>query len=354
MKKEIVLLETSPDGGKLSYIQFLRGLSILSIVLFHIIWAAMQGVPEVVRRLLWPFCYATRIFFFCSGFGLYYSQLRRPKTYSVFLRKRFLNIYLPYIGAILICFLVSFTYDYDDRFPALLSHIFLYKMFLPDKVQSFGPYWYMSAIFLYYLLFYALIRFKKRVGNSRRFLLFWILVSLGSCALGSLIPGLGGKYLFVYNAMPVMHCCFFALGMNTAEKLHQTGRVTISVRTLAVCSAVFLALYLLVERAETKFMNEIPTTMIVFCLFTILWAVSTKWKAFRRWIYWLASVSFEWYLLHMLFIECFSRYVSQRGLAFNALIGAASFAVSLLAAWLYHKLVMGIRNMFRNGRQPSA
>ena len=341
MNKEIVLMEASQDNRKVPYIQWVRGLSILGVVLFHIVWGYMSA-QGLLRELLWPFCYCTRVFFFCSGFGLYYSYLRNPVPYPAFLRRRFLNIYLPYIFAVLICFFVPYTYQGDGRIAALLSHIFLYKMFLPSKIQSFGPFWFMSAIFIYYLLFYALIWFKERVGNNRRFLAFWILVSLASTAIGSRIPLLCGEYHSVFDAMPFMHCCFFVLGMLAAEKLCRTGRVAISIRTLTIVSIAFLALYLLVPHMHTMYMNEIPTTMIVLCLFTILWAVSSKWTLFRRWVCRIDSVSFEWYLLHMMITEGCFRYFRNRS-ASNLLAGAVSFAASLLAAWLYHELIVLIK-----------
>ena len=341
MNKEIVLMEASQDNAKVPYIQWLRGLSILGVVLFHIVWGYM-GAQGLLRELLWPLNFCTRIFFFCSGFGLYYSYLRHPVSYSAFLRRRFLNIYLPYIFAVLICFFVPYTYWYDDRVAALLSHIFLYKMFLSYKIQSFGPFWFMSAIFEYYLIFYALIWFKDRVGDNRRLLVFLILVSVVFCAVGAQFPLLNERFQYVCFAMPIMHCYIFVLGMIAAEKLYKTGRVAIPTWSVVIGFVVFPVLYELVNRLYKRFVNEIPTTMIVFCFFTILWAVSSKWTLFRRWVYWIDSVSFEWYLLHMLITEGIFRYFRNRN-ASNLLAGAVSFAASLLAAWLYHKLVVLIK-----------
>ena len=341
MNKKIVLMEASQDNRKVPYMQWVRGMSCLGVVLFHLVWGYMSA-QGLLREILWTFCYCTRVFFFCSGFGLYYSYLRNPVPYPAFLRKRFLNIYLPYMGVVLICFFVPYTYQYDDRIAALLSHIFLYKMFLPYKIQSFGPFWFMSAIFEYYLLFYVLIGFKNRVGNNRRFLVFWIIVSLIATAVGSAFPFIYGRFHSVYDALPFMHCCFFVLGMLAAEKLYNTGRVAISVRALAILSVGFLALYLLVRQWNTVFMNEIPTTMIVLCFFTILWAISSKWTLFRRWIYWIETFSFEWYLLHLLFADGIFPYFRNRG-ASAWFMGALTFAASMLAAWLYHKLVVLIK-----------
>lgn len=66
----------------------------------------------------------------CSGFGLYLSYLNKPLTYSQFLKRRFLKVYLPYIIIILVSALIPFYNTSSDKLLQILSHIFLFKMFL--------------------------------------------------------------------------------------------------------------------------------------------------------------------------------------------------------------------------------
>lgn len=343
MTGKIVLLENTPENGNFPYIRFLRGLGILSIVLFHDIWGFMTDAPRILRGIMTPFGYSTRIFFFCSGFGLYYSYLKNPRPYSDFLRRRFLNVYLPYIGAVLICALAPYTYEHNDRLGALLSHVFLYKMFIPSKTQSFGPFWFMSAIFLYYFLFYALVRMKKAAGSSRRFLLFWIFVSLIYCAAGSLIPALHTEYYFVYSTLPLMHGWIFALGMNTAEALFREGNVALSGRWLAAFTVISIPVYVFTE-LKTAYMKEIPQTLMILGLFTLLWAASANRKTFRSLVDRFASFSFEWYLLHMLVLQGMFGCFRPAGFFRQLLVGSMGFGLSILAAWLYHMGIGLVRN----------
>lgn len=91
---------------RLEVIDFLRGFSIFTIVLMHL----LQSFP------ISPFLMAAssfggagvHVFILCSGFGLYLSYLNRPLTYIQFLKRRFLKVYLPYIIIILISALIPF------------------------------------------------------------------------------------------------------------------------------------------------------------------------------------------------------------------------------------------------------
>ena len=47
------------------------------------------------------------VFFFCSGFGLYLSYLRKPIGFVDFMQKRMLKIYVPYIIVIFISAFVN-------------------------------------------------------------------------------------------------------------------------------------------------------------------------------------------------------------------------------------------------------
>ena len=62
------------------------------------------------------------VFLLCSGFGLYYSYLKKNVNSTQFIKRRFLKIYIPYIIVVLVSAMIPFMYDRSDRIIALLSH----------------------------------------------------------------------------------------------------------------------------------------------------------------------------------------------------------------------------------------
>ena len=336
LDRKIVLMEKKPTGGRFAYIDYLKGVSILTIVLFHAVWCYMPDTPGVLKTLVGPFSHMTRLFFFCSAFGLYYSHLCHPLAYPAFLKKRFWKVYVPYILVVAVCAFVPYTYYDTDRFAAFLSHVFLFKMFVPKYIQSFGPFWFMSSIFQYYLLFYVFVRMKEKIRNDRLYLLIWVLISLMWCALGWQIPEIEENLGSVYGTFVFMHAWIFVLGMLTAQILYKKGVVSVTWKQLIICLLVTLPVYLIAWK-HTVFMNEIPRAVLLLGLVTGFWAVCGN--IIRRFFAWLGSFSFEWYLTHMVLLEGLFRLTKPVGFARQAMVGTLGLLLTALAAWLYHQFV---------------
>ena len=340
MNREMILLKEDADGAKLPYIEFLKGCAILSIVVFHISLCYIHHRPEILMKLTGPFSNATRVFIFASGFGLYYSHLRHPLPYRTFLRKRFVKVYLPYIAVVLVCVFVPYTYAGNDRFAAFLSHVFLYKMFIPKYNQSFGPYWFMSAIFQYYILFYVIVRMKKRIGNDRVFLAAWAGISVVWCMIVWLVPRLSETLDSVCFTFLMLHGWAFALGMLTAECLYRNHAVTITVKQLLLCLLIALITYKPAKWCSPV-MIEIPLAVLILCLFTIVWALFGE--RLRQFMILLGSFSFEWYLTHLLLLEGMFLCIKPGNLAEEYAFAAAGLVISAFAAWAYHRLILFLR-----------
>ena len=339
MNQRLTLMEEKPDGGRQMYIEFLKGISILTIVLFHLDYDYVHGAPAVWSKLIEQFFYATRIFIFCSGFGLYYSYLRHPMPYPTFLKKRLTRVYVPYILIVFVCFFVPYTYQENDRISALLSHVFLYKMFSPRYIQSFGPFWFVSSIIQYYLLFYLIVRMKEKLKNDRLFLGIWVFLGLVWWTLNQCI-GLRDKIDFVYDACVLHQGWIFALGMLAAERLRRNHSITIRVWQLILGFVLLFPVYAVLNHFLYD-MNEIPRSLLILCGFTILWCCSGK--IFRKFGCRLGSISYEWYLTHLLILQGLFLAVQPEGFPRQAALGAAGLVITVFAAWLYH---LGVSKLF--------
>ena len=80
---------------RLEVVDFLRGFSIFTIVLMHLV----QGYP-LSGFLMKASSFGgagVHVFILCSGFGLYLSSLHKPLGYGKFLKRRFSKVYIPYV-----------------------------------------------------------------------------------------------------------------------------------------------------------------------------------------------------------------------------------------------------------------
>lgn len=121
--------------NKLSYLESLRGIAALIVVIDHAVnmfaphlrWVNMEGLPGDLRRyvawsplsLIYSGIPAVWIFFLLSGFVLSYKFLNSPNDISPVLSgiyKRYFRLVIPILGAtIFYCVLSStFCIFYDD------------------------------------------------------------------------------------------------------------------------------------------------------------------------------------------------------------------------------------------------
>ncbi len=117
--KETVATKNPTAGGHLPFLDFLRGVAILSVFLFHCVGTTFGPVDQLVWNgsfrdfhvsksflALLPFtlgwCGVT-LFFVISGFCIHLSHERsRDKHLSVFFLRRFFRIYPPFLVACLV------------------------------------------------------------------------------------------------------------------------------------------------------------------------------------------------------------------------------------------------------------
>lgn len=141
---------------KLDVVNFLRGYSIFTIVLMHL----MQSYP----LLSWAMKATSfggagvHVFILCSGFGLYLSYLNRPLGYRDFLRKRFGRIYWP-MAVVCLATAVWMFFQGKEVLIPLLGNLFLFKMFVPELESSMGgQMWFISTIIQFYIAWPLIVK----------------------------------------------------------------------------------------------------------------------------------------------------------------------------------------------------
>ena len=84
---------------KYAIIDFLRGFSIFTIALMHLLAGSVTGALSKAAAFGGA---GVHVFILCSGFGLYLSYLKKPLRYTDFLKRRFIKVWIPYAIAVLL------------------------------------------------------------------------------------------------------------------------------------------------------------------------------------------------------------------------------------------------------------
>lgn len=324
------------QGGYRRYeeVTFVKGVSITAIVLMHLVIGCLTFLPQWVRQAALLGGSGVHVFFFCSGFGLFLSYRNRRTGFTEFIRKRMLRIYIPYIAVVLMCFLIPLVQYDGNRFGALCAHLFLYKMFVPTYESSFGePFWYVSTLFQFYLVFIPLCRLKEKTGN-RLFGLLGLGVSF-VWWIAMAVTGLNDERVF--GSFFIQYMWEFCLGMIIADYLSIGREIRSSMVWLLVAAAAGISLegILGLKGGAAKALNDIPAFAGFGAMALLLYQIRPLRKIGIR----IGEISFEWYLLQDLICIIILSFVQGWTAALLA------FVLSLVAAFIYHRIILLFRKI---------
>lgn len=343
MGKKLVI-----EGGQKQYdeVTFLKGFSICTIVLMHIIQGGYMDIPDFICKAAAIGGTGSHIFLFCSGFGLYISYMRKPMSYFEFLRRRILKIYFPYIFIVTISAMIPFMYE-GNRLKALLSHVFLYKMFIAEYESSFGgQLWYVSTLFQFYLIFIPICYLKERMKKCSYFLSCSMLLSIAWWVFIAMT----GYEERIWESFFLQYFWEFALGMVIAEKLEQKNSYSIYkvvLGAIAICG-IGIATIMKFRGGIWTIFNDIPAVLGYGTLALLIY--SFDFKVFVAITRFISGISYELYLIHVLVFEC-TFYLIPAGKIGQYFIGMVALLLSFFMAYVYHQIIKRIRNINKSIKQ---
>lgn len=333
---------------KIEAVDFTKALAITCIVIYHLIHDWMPLLPPIFRTLSPILSTGNHAFLVLSGFGLFYSYKRRPLSYFRFLLKRASKIYIPYIIAVYLYYRCWDIYIYDvERLPSLLSHIFLYKMFIPKYMCTFGGhFWFISTIIQFYLVFHLLVKLYDKLGVKRFLILTFSLNVVW--ALFTYVTGLDSER--VWNSFFLQFLFEFSLGMAAADYFDKTKELFERLSPLKLFSIGFIgyALLMLLYFAGGFLADftDLPGAVgFVFCALSLY---KLGFRPFNRLMVLVSSFSYEWYLTHPLVIAFlhfrFDPY--NVNLKNQLLISGFTFVMTILFAVAFHLVWVFVQRIF--------
>ena len=315
-------------------IDFLKGFSITTIVIMHLMQDNITLLPRILHIVSSIGGTGVHVFIFCSGFGLYLSHLHKPKSYFSFLLARMNKLYIPYILVVFIAFLIPVTYTGENRVIALLSHIFLFKMFVPEFEGSFcGQLWFMSTIIQFYLVFIPLCSLKKALKKTSNFMAVTLFISVCYWIMLLLI---NKTDIRVWSSFFLQYLWEFCFGMVCAEKFFKGEKINLSHSLLLVISVVGIGCqaFMALSSGVLKVFNDIPALFGYGSLALLIYSVGFMNKI----ILFLSKFSYEWYLTHML-IFTLIYLLAPSTLAGQVILGIFALILSVFIALGYQKLL---------------
>jgi len=165
------------------------------------------------------------LFVFISAYGLTKRYENNIPSYTSYLKQRIWKVYKPYILSFPLFFLTAYislslgnkeTFsDYiSDNTLNIISHIFLVQNFFGDKYTFglVGPWWFISLIVQFYLVFPFLLKITKNKNYPYIFLLLGIFSIISSFYINHHFKDFNAFYILI-GWLPVV-----LFGIYTAKK----------------------------------------------------------------------------------------------------------------------------------------
>ncbi|MDA0812640.1 MAG: acyltransferase family protein [Verrucomicrobia bacterium] len=199
----------------------------------------LGAMPEDSWRILFSYFghYGVQVFVFLSAFGLTLSFAKDRPTYWAFLKRRIAALYPAVLVAAVTFLIYSSVFASPSKASAdvipLLRQILLAGNFTGHGFEPIGPWWFLSMICQFYLVFPLLFWGMEKFGS--RFLL-----CVGSAALlvelfwNAPLTSATGINL---NYTVAGHLAEFSLGMWAAH----AGKMKAPVVWIAIAAVVFVA-----------------------------------------------------------------------------------------------------------------
>ncbi|MCR5146603.1 MAG: acyltransferase [Clostridia bacterium] len=315
---------------KLESVDYLRGLSISTIILYHLV-AFFLNTMTIIKKASAFGGAGVHVFFVLSGFGLTLSYYNKTKNHKQFLIGRFQKVYISYIFVIIISAITTYMYNGGDKLNAFFSHVFLYKMFNENYVDSFGiQFWFVSTLFQFYFTYYLLMKIKDKIKNNK---IFWGLSCLISFVYAITISVLHLSEYRIASSFFLQYLWELVLGIVLADRYLAGNKIDIKNKILIpIITAISFAIYCVLALKGGWFKNFNDP----FALISYLGIAYMLYKIpfFKKVCVKVSNFSFEMFLLHYLIFKT----VFLMDFLPNYLLCIISLILTMILAILYKKI----------------
>lgn len=209
---------------RLDYIDQMKGLAILSVVIGHIYLPhTIEGAMHPIASMIYS-CHMS-FFFFLSGYINQKVNAIETKGRKNFITKKIESILIPYFFAVIISPLfLNNSYPHD-----LQSLIDRFNFF------PIGLYWFLPVLFLFMMLYLIKHEIEKRYNNNFRSELAFNAVSIGIFCISGII--IHQYFIIIYGIYWYAFLLGDFLSKHDRFRSHVTSKMTFGVCALVLCAA---------------------------------------------------------------------------------------------------------------------
>ena len=323
---------------KYEIISFLKGYSILAIIIYHFFQTLNLKSPFNI--LILGGGTGVHVFILLSGLGLFLSQKKNTMTYFKFIRKRAIKVYLPYILIVSItAFITIFIPIYNKSLYAYFGHLFLYKMFDESIYQSYGAqFWFISMIIQFYLCFNLIFKIKQKFSN----IIFFALCLSISIIWAIFLVTINLYSVKIWRSFFLQYLWEFSLGIIIADNIENIEKKVTNLQKLrpllfslfffviGIIGIAFYGFLAIKGKWVGRIFNDIPALIGFSFLGIFLYLL--KLKTINSFLIFTGHISFTLFLLHLLIYKLIIFYFTP-----SLLLILLAISLCYITSYFYQK-----------------
>ena len=308
---------------------FFMGFSILWIIVFHTNIDWNSKLLNFISMLGYG---GVDIFLFCSGYGCYYSY-NKDRDLFRFIKKRVLRL-CPAWLMFMVMWIPMMLLFYDMPLRAALGNLLFIQ---PITGQGFAFNWYVSAIWLMYILAPYFIALIDNITLKQNILFIVVLV------LVSIVFWENEDLVIIMARLPI-----FYIGLVTAKyDKYVIDKKSFSILMIAlgigmVC--LVLSIVLFSNHLRTWALWWYPFIIITPGMCYLLSIISGFLTRYRmgtlifKMINQLGGISFELFMSHIMVFRIVKSYLQLKTVYFENVVWIVAIIISIIFAVVFNKI----------------
>ena len=143
---------------RINWLSILRGWVVILVIIYHTTINTNKYSPDVLnnifRQINYIFNFRMELFFFISGFLLYYTKIQKDSSFKVILKERIPRIVYPYLFFTLVLFSLKVIFNDYVGVPVEPTLSYLLNIFLYPKIYFLWRWlWFLNTILIFFLLY---------------------------------------------------------------------------------------------------------------------------------------------------------------------------------------------------------
>ena len=140
---------------RINWLSILRGWMVILVIIFHSFSDinVSEELGKVTHHINSVFSFRMALFFFISGFLLYYTKIRKDSSFGVILKERIPRIVWPYLFFTLAVFSLKLIFSNYVQRPVTFTLSSIVNIFLYPETNPWVTYWFLNTILIFFLLY---------------------------------------------------------------------------------------------------------------------------------------------------------------------------------------------------------